>query len=68
MEAWTVKSLIKGRVNIVRGAVLTSFTNGKLIDISRPLRKLIPLEVCDNSNVEIAHEKEQIELPELVSH
>ena len=68
MEAWTVKSLIKGRDNIVRGAVLTSSTNGKLIDISRPLQKLIPLEVCDNSNVEPAHEKEQIELPELVSH
>ena len=32
-----VKSLIKGRDNIVRGAALTSSRNGKLIDISRPL-------------------------------
>ena len=32
-----VKSLIKGRDNIVRGAALTSPRNGKLIDISRPL-------------------------------
>ena len=55
-----VKSLIKGRYNIVRGAVLTSSTNGKLTDISRPLQKHIPLEVCDNANVEPAHEKEQI--------
>ena len=55
-----VKSLIKGSDNIVRGAGLTSSTNGKLIYISRPLQKLILLEVCDNSNVEPAHEKEQI--------
>ena len=55
-----VKSLIKGRDNIVRGAVLTSSTNGKLIGISLPLQKLIPLEVCDNLNVELAYEKEQI--------
>ena len=40
-----VKSLIKGRDNIVGGAVLTSSTNGKLIDISRPLQKLIPLSM-----------------------
>ena len=55
-----VKSLIKERDNIVRGAVLTSSTNGKLIDLFLPIQKLIPLEVCDNSNVEPAHEKEQI--------
>ena len=55
-----VKSLIKGSDNIVLGAGLTSSTNGKLIYISRPLQKLILLEVCDNSNVEPAHEKEQI--------
>ena len=55
-----VKSLIKGRDNIVRRAVLTSSTNGKLIDKSRLLQRLIPLEVCDNLNVEHARDKEQI--------
>ena len=61
MEAWTSsKSLIKRRDNVVRRAVLTSSTSGKLIDISRSLQKLTPLEVCDNSNVEPAHVKEQI--------
>ena len=55
-----VKSLIKGWDNIVRGVVLTSSTNGKLIDISRPLQKLILFEVCDDSNFEPAHKKQQI--------
>ena len=59
-----VKSTIKGRDNIGRGAVLTSSTNGKLIDIFRPSQKLIPLEVCDNSNEEYAHEKKQIVISE----
>ena len=59
-----VKSVVKGRDNIGRGAILTSSTHGKLIDIFRPLQKLIPLEVCDNSNVEQAHEKEQIVISE----
>ena len=40
-----VKSLIKGRDNIVGGAVLTSSTNCKLIDISRPLQELISLSM-----------------------
>ena len=59
-----VKSLIKGRDNIVRGAVLTSSTNGKLIDISRPFQKPIPLEVCNSLNVEPANEKQQIVISE----
>ena len=59
-----VKSLIKRRNNIVRGAVLTSSTNGKLIDISRPFQKPIPLEVCNSLNVEPANEKQQIVISE----
>ena len=51
------KSLIRGPDNIVSVAGLTSSTNGKLIYIFRPLQKLILLEVRDNSNVELAHEK-----------
>ena len=69
-----VKSLIKGlfvllqkfvfRPSTIHGAVLTSSTNSKLIDISRQLQKLIPLEVCDNSSIEPAHENEQIVISE----
>lgn len=54
-----VKSLIKRQDDIVCGVVLTSSTKRKLIGISRPLQKLIPLEVCDNLNIEPAHEKKQ---------
>ena len=59
-----VKSVIKGRDNIGSAGILASSTNGKLIDIFRPLQKLISLEVSDNSNVEKAHEKEQIVISE----
>ena len=59
-----VKSVIKGRDNIGSAGILASSTNGKLIDIFRPLQKLISLEVSDNSNIEKAHEKEQIVISE----
>ena len=42
-----VDELLTGRDGVVRGAILTTNTNGKNIKLSRPLQRLIPLEVSN---------------------
>ena len=52
-----------GRDQIVRGAVLTVITNGVKSRISRPLTKLIPLEISnkgDDSESEQSNNSENL--------
>ena len=43
-----VDKLLRGSDNKVRGAILkTNSKQNKIVTITRPLQKLIPLEVCD---------------------
>ena len=44
-----VEKLIKGRDQVARGAILSICTNGRRIQISRPLQRLIPLEISDDT-------------------
>ena len=44
-----VISVIKSEDNLVRGAIIEVYLNGKKHEIQRPVQKLIPLEIASSS-------------------
>ena len=52
-----------GRDRVVRGAVLSVMTNGSKLRISRPLTKLVPLEITNKRE-----EQAEIDLESSKSH
>ena len=51
-----VTELLSGRDKVVRGAKLSVVTNGNKVAISRPLIKLIPLEITNTSKEKVAEQ------------
>ena len=45
-----VEGLIKGKDDVVRGAKIQVFTNGKPVHLSRPVQKLYPLEIRSDTS------------------
>ena len=48
-----VEQLIYGEDNVIRGAVLKVYNNGKMSYLRRPLQRIIPLEVRESSEKDV---------------
>ena len=54
-----VISVIKSEDNLVRGAIIEVYLNGKKHEIQRPVQKLIPLEIASSSKTPESNKKLQ---------